>query len=237
MLIVNEIRVLYHNKEIYSIPFLNDYCRTDVISYNVVLLETNTGKTISVKASSERELFGELYKYRPYGFVTFPHGAFEGFEDFNLMTLSKTAVNFLGYVESIDVISRAELAKDISAGQPMYSHIVGDGFRAIYCFDPHRALLTVSLDEWEDNNYVEIACSLFDIASFTKNGWAKDALYVPVDTQGLINTDPTLDKAVAFRVTFSDIEKAKALTVRNKVLRTMLSDKSYIHGRKVSSFV
>lgn len=218
-MVVSKIRAISEYGTIDEAPYIETYTNEDMFSgYIVTLVNTETSERTTIKSVCLSNVIDRLKQLKPYGFVCRQDTL--GNDRFQLIAMSKSALEFLSYVESVSIIHKEKCQVDLS------DMSILDGVTVESCLDDFGSMLCVYLAMPDVNKaVVQGYCSLFDAIVMYSKSWHEDGFYLPAIVDAHMDED-----GYVYRVECSDLASAKRLITKAKVLNADLHDKIYAHA-------
>ena len=219
MLVLSKIYVLSGTGETVDVPFIGRSIRgSRFLGYRVVLVDTETKEQIVLKSPRPQEIVAKLQELKPYGFIYNHDKPLD--ESLYLIAVSQQALEFLDYVESVDLIKKYKCPACVSRVST-YDAVTVEEF-----LDDVGSFLCLCITPKNVNDPIrEGYCTLLDAVTIYNKSWQEDAFYLPA-----IADEEMKDDTYVYRVKCSNFALAKRLITRTKMLNPGLFDRLYQYG-------
>lgn len=201
-----------------ELPFYGAFGKSYLrdVKFRLDLTDSQTSERMIMLAQDFAELLSRVVPLNPYGYYSrLVFGNDEKSRYHHLVSISKYALHFLDYVESVELVKKSDLDFAFDSNVLIKVDIA---------VDEYSTLLTCCLERSGDIR--EIDCSLFDALCMTRNPSRGSYCYL----QAVVNVEDILDESYVYRVSFSNPLKAQSMIARGKTLRSTLFQEFWDFG-------
>lgn len=218
MLFVNGVQVPGKNGSPMKAPFAFGSRWGIIRAHAIASLYDNKKNELSIMKTEADE--NRMRSLMPYGYST---KVINGATWHYLVAISKRALEFLDYVDSVDIIKREDCTVEASA---VFSNTE---LYIEYPVDDYKTLLVYSLNPHGCSEWVRCCGTLYDIICMTHDSCCADGFYLPVGAYGDEDWNDMGQKY--YRVKCSNFEKAKALVEQARVTSSRMMYEVYRFGQ------
>lgn len=188
--------------------------------FHLTLVDSKTLKKTIIDAEDFVTLLNKIYDFQPYGYAVTQ----EGFGEYDrFVSVSKQAMKFLEYIDSVELVCKSDCHIDFSAFTE---------FQACDILDENASLFVGNMVDRDGDftAYAEVEITLYDAVCLSQMYHDDKCFYIKTDIQCTAN-DGVPDLYV-YKVNCSDFRKVQSMIAQSKVYRPNLFHDLFMYGRQ-----
>lgn len=188
--------------------------------FHLTLVDSKTLKKTIIDAEDFVTLLNKIYDFQPYGYAVTQ----EGFGEYDrFVAVSKQAMKFLEYIDSVELVCKSDCNIDFSAFTE---------FQACDILDENASLFVGNMVDRDGDftAYAEVEITLYDAVCLSQMYHDDKCFYIKTDIQCTAN-DGVPDLYV-YKVNCSDFRKVQSMIAQSKVYRPNLFHDLFMYGRQ-----